>query len=58
MPSKQEITEECGLSRQTIHSQLSEYAENLLFKAESTQFKFGCNFTTSKDLQNGHSGGY
>lgn len=40
MPSKDEIAEECGLSRQTIHKHLSEYAEHPLFKEELTQFKF------------------
>jgi DNA-binding phage protein len=40
MPTKDEIAEECGLSRQTIHKHLNEYSEHPLFKEELTQYKF------------------
>ena len=40
MPTKDEISEHCELSRQTIHKHLSEYSEHPLFKEELTQYKF------------------
>ena len=43
MPSKDEIAEESGLSRQTIHKHLSEYSEHPLFKEELIQYRFASN---------------
>ena len=40
MPSKDEIAEDCGLSRQTIYKHLKEYSEHPLFKEEMNQYKF------------------
>jgi predicted transcriptional regulator len=40
MPSRDEISEDCGLSRQTIYKHLQEYSEHPLFKEEMNQYRF------------------
>jgi len=40
MPSKAEIAKETGLSRQTIHKHLQEYATNPLYLEQQEQFRF------------------
>jgi predicted transcriptional regulator len=40
MPSRDEISEDCGLSRQTIYKHLQDYSEHPLFKEEMNQYRF------------------
>ena len=40
MPTKSQIAEETGLSRQTIHKHFKEYKEHPLFLEHEEQFKF------------------
>lgn len=40
MPSKQELAEETGLSRQTVHKHLKEYATHPLYLMEMEAFRF------------------
>jgi AraC-like DNA-binding protein len=40
MPSRDEIAEDCGLSRQTIYKHLQDYSEHPLFKEEMNQYRF------------------
>ncbi|HXI01473.1 MAG TPA: hypothetical protein VNI52_14485 [Sphingobacteriaceae bacterium] len=48
MPTKNQLAEETGLSRQTIHKHINDYATNPLYLKELDQFRFLSNKVLSK----------